>query len=116
MRMFSSKFLLVVAGMLAFSKIGLSQVSKVTVSGVVIEAKTSMKLPYVNVMLKSDADSAFAAGTVTDDQGRFSLSGISPGSYFLELTYIGHAPKSQPVLVGRLSEFLDLGSIDMLEE
>lgn len=114
--MFKSKVLLAVTMLIAVSKIGLAQVSKVTVSGVVIEGKTSVNLPYVNVMLKSNVDSSFVAGTVTDDQGRFSMSGISPGSYFLEFSYIGHAPKTQSVLVGRLSEFLDLGSVEMSEE
>jgi len=94
----------------------LGQASKVTVSGVVAESKSSIKLPYVNVILKADEDSTFVAGTVTDDQGRFSLTGISPGTYVLELSYIGHSTNKIPLLIGRLSEFLDLGTIGMEEQ
>ena len=72
-------FLAVVILLLPFVY-GWSQVKAVTVSGQVIEAKSSIKLPYVNVMMNAAADSAFIAGTVTDDEGRFSLSGIPPGS------------------------------------
>jgi len=110
------KIFLAVVILLLPSVYGWSQVKAVTVSGQVIEAKSSIKLPYVNVMMNAAADSTFIAGTVTDDEGRFSLSGIPPGSYVLELSYIGHTPLSSSVLVGRLSEFLDMGLIEMKEE
>ena len=92
-----------------------AQVSKVTVSGSVEDSKLSTKVPYVNVVLKASTDSSFVAGTVTDDQGLFSLTGVVPGQYVLELTYIGYSPKTLPLLVGRLSEFLDLGPLQIEE-
>ena len=92
-----------------------AQVSKVTVSGSVEDGKLATKVPYVNVVLKASADSSFVAGTVTNDQGLFSMTGIVPGQYVLELTYIGYSTKTLPLLVGRLSEFLDLGPIQMEE-
>ena len=57
-----------------------SQVSKVTVSGIVQNKKSAEKIPYVNVVLKSVTDSAFVAGTVSSDVGLFSISGIAPGN------------------------------------
>ena len=101
--------------LLAYPLITWAQVSKVTVSGFVEDPQSSAKIPYVNVVMKTSADSSFAAGTVTDDQGRFSLTGIAPGHYLIELTYIGYSTKTLPLLVGRLSEFLDLGPIQMEE-
>ncbi len=91
------------------------QVAKVTVSGTVKDKKSETELPYVNVVIKSEADSLFVGGTVTNEKGLFTLAGISPGNYVLELSFIGYTQKQVPLLVGRLSEFLDLGIIDLEE-
>ena len=50
-----------------------AQTSSITVSGVVNDQKTNAAIPYVNVILKSEQDSAFVTGTVTDEAGRFTL-------------------------------------------
>lgn len=96
------------------STFGFAQVSKVTVSGVV-QDQSKTKLPYVNVVVKNSEDSVFVSGTVTNDEGLFSLTGISPGNYVLELSYLGYNTKRLQLLVGRLSEFLDLGQIALEE-
>ena len=72
-------------------------------------------MPYVNVVIKSESDSLFVGGTVTNEKGLFTLAGISPGNYVLELSFVGYTQKQVPLLVGRLSEFLDLGVIDLEE-
>ncbi|MGC1239964.1 MAG: TonB-dependent receptor [Chryseosolibacter sp.] len=97
-----------------FSTNLLAQTSRVTVSGIVLD-QSKVKLPYVNAVIKSTDDSVFVSGTVTNDEGLFSLSGILPGNYVLELSYLGYNTKKVPILVGRLSEFLDLGTIDLEE-
>ena len=92
------------------------QVTKVTISGSVKEKTSDAVLPYVNVILKTaTTDSTFVAGVVTDDKGIFSIVDISPGNYLLELSFIGYTSRHVPLLVGRLSEFLDLGSIELEE-
>ena len=92
------------------------QVTKVTISGSVKEKTSDAVLPYVNVILKTaTTDSAFVAGVVTDDKGIFSIGDISPGNYLLELSFVGYTGRDVPLLVGRLSEFLDLGSIELEE-
>ena len=109
------KLLLLLIPLVTYPLTTWAQVSKVTVSGSVEDGKLSTTVPYVNVVLKASADSSFVAGTVTNDQGLFSMTGIVPGQYLLELTYIGYSPKTFPLLVGRLSEFLDLGPIQIEE-
>jgi outer membrane receptor protein involved in Fe transport len=103
----------IIAIFLSFSSWG--QVAKVTVSGSVKDAKSDAELPYVNVVIKSARDSLFVGGTVTNEKGLFTIAGISPGNYVLELSFVGHTQKQVPLLVGRLSEFLDLGVIDLEE-
>jgi outer membrane receptor protein involved in Fe transport len=94
---------------------GYSQFSKVTVSGIVQNKQSGEKIPYVNVVLKSALDSAFVAGTITSDQGLFSIPGVAPGNYVLEFTYVGFSNQKLPVLVGRLSEYLDVGVVHIDE-
>ena len=73
-----------------------AQTSSITVSGVVNDQKTSTPLPYVNVILKTEQDTAFVTGTFTDGDGRFTLSSIKPGNYRLEFSLIGYTPKNNP--------------------
>ena len=93
----------------------ISQSKMVTVSGIVKDKVSKAKVSYVNVVLKTETDSAFVAGTITNEQGLFSLGNINPGSYVIELSFIGYRSQVQPILVGKLSEFLDLGVMELQE-
>jgi outer membrane receptor protein involved in Fe transport len=90
--------------------------NKITVSGIVKDSKAKTALPYVNVVLKSSKDSSFVLGTITNDEGRFALADVTSGNYFVDFTFIGYQVKSEPVLIGELSAFLDLGSIELTKE
>ena len=92
------------------------QTAIVTISGMVKDKAALSTLPFVNVLLKKEKDSAFVTGTVTNEEGRFTLSNIPPGNYILQFSYAGFALKSQPVLVGSLSAFLDLGTTALLQD
>jgi YbbR domain-containing protein len=55
----------------------------VNLSGVIRNSKTKEALPFVNVVLKTPKDSAFVSGTVSDEEGRFTLPNIKNNSYIL---------------------------------
>ncbi len=95
---------------------GFSQLGKVTVSGTIWDTKSNVPLSYVNVIIRKTSDSTFVGGTVTNDQGIFSIGGISPGNYVLEASFVGFKTRKRVFLVGRLSEFLDLGTIGLDED
>jgi outer membrane receptor protein involved in Fe transport len=75
-----------------------------------------MALPYVNIVLKTDKDSTFVVGTITNEEGFFSLVSIKQGSYRLEVSLIGYETTIQEILVGQLSAFLDLGTMSIHED
>ncbi|MEJ0055672.1 MAG: carboxypeptidase-like regulatory domain-containing protein [Bacteroidota bacterium] len=100
--------------MLTFSQGVFAQVAKVTVSGLLKEKSSKAGLPYVNVILKNEKDSTFVTGTVSDSNGRFALV-APPGNYVLDYSYIGYKRNVQSLLVGKLSEYLDLGEIELEE-
>ena len=93
-----------------------SQNKTVTLSGLIKDKANKTALPYVNVVLKTEKDSAFVTGTVSDEEGLFTLSNIEPNNYYIEIYFIGYVTKRQSIYVGSLSDFLDLASIEIEED
>ncbi len=93
-----------------------AQTSAVTLSGIIKGKADKTTLPFVNIVLKTEKDSVFVTGTVSNEEGRFTLTNIKSGSYVLQLSYTGFASKSQPVLIGSLSSYLDLGTIELQQD
>jgi outer membrane receptor protein involved in Fe transport len=88
----------------------------VTISGLIKDKADLSALSYVNVVLKTEKDSAFVTGTVSNEEGRFTLSNIKPNNYYFEISFIGYVTKRQSIYVGSLSEFLDVSTIDLEED
>ncbi len=89
------------------------QSKEITLSGIVKNKETSAPMPFVNILLLKEKDSAFVTGTASNEEGRFTLSNLIPGNYILQSSYAGYTPASQTVLVGTLSSFLDVGTITL---
>ncbi len=94
------------------SSLASAQTTSVTASGRVTN-KNKTALPYANIILKKEKDSTFVAGTITNEEGRFSLTGIKPDHYLLETSIAGYTTQIQPVFVGSLSEFLEIPIIEL---
>ncbi len=92
-----------------------AQKSSVNVSGTIKDKVSSEALPFVNILLKKSTDSSFVSGTISNDNGLFTISDANPGDYLLEVTYIGYRKYSSLLFIGSNSEFIDLGAI-LLEE
>lgn len=103
-------FLLLLAGYIK------AQTTKATLSGTVKDAQYKSVLPYVNITMKAAKDSAFVAGTITREDGRFLLPDIASGNYLVEVSYVGYQSVTRPVLIGQLSAFLDMGVIELRQE
>jgi outer membrane receptor protein involved in Fe transport len=109
------KILLTIVLPLLLFSISIAQTS-VTVSGIIKDKTNKAILPFVNVVLKTEGDSTFVSGTVTNEEGRFSLSKIKSGNYFLEVSYIAYTTKKQSLFVGNLTEYLDIKTIEIEEK
>ena len=93
-----------------------AQTSKVTLSGLVKESTSKTAMAFVNIALKKSNDNSFVTGTISNEEGRFSFADIKPGNYFLQLSYAGFVTKNQSVLIGSLSPFLDIGTIELQQD
>lgn len=100
--------------LLSISK-SFGQNKAINVSGTIKDKTTKTVLPFVNVILKTAKDTVFVTGTVSNEEGRFTLSNIKPNDYFLEVSYIGYTTKRQTLFVGTLSEFLEVPTIELEE-
>ena len=113
--MMRTKYLLILILQLLIFSISNAQTS-VTVSGIIKDKNSKAILPFANVVLKTEKDSTFVSGTVTSEEGRFSLSKIKSGNYYLEVSYIGYKTAKRPLFVGNLTEYIDIKTIEIEEK
>lgn len=83
------------------------------ITGIVKDLDTKEPLLEAAVKLVTANDSSFVAGTTTDIDGKFSLTGVKTGKYLLTVSYIGYADLEKPVTVG--SSNLRLGVLSLKE-
>lgn len=71
---------------ISFSSNAQSNTGKIT--GIVVDAKTGEAVIGANVAIKGTTN-----GAATDINGKFSIKGISPGTYTITVSYISYAKK-----------------------
>lgn len=109
------KLLLGLSLLMCISTLAIGQ-GNVTISGTIKDKKTKTALAFVSVVLKTEKDNAFVAGTVSNEEGRFSIGGIKSGSYSLEYSSVGYTKNKQAVYVGSLTQFLDFNNLELEED
>ncbi len=98
-------FLIVLHVVFIFSSFGQSANN---VFGVVADSDEN-PVPYASVVLYQTKDSSIAGGAATDEEGRFSIQ-VSPGNYYLKVSFLSYEEKTVPNIQLENSE-LDLGKI-----
>ena len=98
-----------------------------TVRGRVVDKTTAQPLPYASLQLyristrnENKKDTTFVAGCLSDDDGGFSFSRVSAGTYQLRLSYLGYKPltyafekrRRQGLVLDSLSMEPDIVSLD----
>ena len=83
------------------------------ISGRVFDKTTQEPLPYATVTLNNRADSKLVTGILTNDMGRFTISGVPQGEYYLNCSYVGYRQQKVEILVGTLNKTFDAGRIEL---
>lgn len=89
----------------------LASYAQTTVSGRILSRENREPLISATVsVLKADLPDLLT-GSIANEQGRFSVTGLPSGEYDFLITNIGYVPTKKRVLVGTLNKVLDLGNI-----
>ena len=82
------------------------------ISGQVVDRDTKEAIPQVTIQLLSAADSAFVAGTLTEDDGAFRLNASENGRYILRFTSVGYQREHRNITIKDTAN-VDLGTVVM---
>lgn len=93
--------------------LALTTFSQTTVSGRVMAREDKQALISSTISVFREGTSDLVTGTITNDQGRFTISNLAAGTYDFVITNIGYNPVKHSVLAGSLNKVLDLGNIMM---
>lgn len=85
--------------------------SKITVSGLIKDHTNKLPLSYANIMVKNEKDKSFVNGTISNEDGRFTINNLISGTYILEISMVGYKTKSERLFLGSLSPYLDLKTL-----
>ncbi|RAJ01594.1 outer membrane receptor protein involved in Fe transport [Chitinophaga skermanii] len=107
------KKLAISAFLLLLVSIAQSLQAQVTISGIIRDGATKKVLPFVNTGLRKSNDSVLLNGTISGEDGRFTISQVKRGNYVLVVSYLGYTSISKPIVAGTLNQFLDVGNIDL---
>ncbi|MCO6477264.1 MAG: TonB-dependent receptor [Phaeodactylibacter sp.] len=81
-----------------WAKTAVSQpVSRASIVGVVVEAASEEPMEFVNVGLFEPSGKTPIQGTATGKEGAFSFTGVPPGRYYLQLSFIGFKTKTTEI-------------------
>ncbi len=107
------KFFFIHISVLLFFFTAYSQTNSANVSGLLKNASDKTSISFANITLKSDKDSSFVSGTISGENGRFTLSDVKPGTYVLQVSGAGFIPLQQKLIIGTLNQFYDLGVLEL---
>ena len=83
-----------------------------TISGQIIDMETRENIPYASVAVLSEKND-LVTGSITDNDGRFTIIGLEPGNYIIMVSYVGYESYRSDILIGKLNENYDLGKIEL---
>ncbi|MEO0086056.1 MAG: TonB-dependent receptor, partial [candidate division WOR-3 bacterium] len=84
-----------------------------TITGTVFDLDLGTPVEYANVVVHGLRDTALVNGTVTRADGRFELSGLRPGRYKVEVSFIGYRTHVIPEVQLAPGATKDLGRINL---
>jgi outer membrane receptor protein involved in Fe transport len=84
----------------------------IRISGMVVDEVSGEQLEFANVAVYSKSDSALITGGITNEEGRFEITGLASGEYYLEANFIGFSSSHvTEITVSGDNRNLDLGRI-----
>lgn len=89
--------------------------SERTISGIVLDQKSQVPLPYVTVLVKDGTDKVLTGG-ITNESGVFEIGNIPVGKNIITIQYIGYKAYRTTIEVSKKNRKIDLGNISLEED
>lgn len=83
------------------------------ISGFILDENSKNPVEFATVALLSQASGKAVDGAITDGKGRFTLTRIPNGAYQLNLSFLGYAPTTLPVVIAAGKDEIDLGVVSL---
>ena len=92
----------------------ITQFTTAQLTGKIIANEDNYPLEYASVALYLSNNKKLITGVVTGKDGRFLISNIKPGTYYLEASFIGYQIKKiELIVVNKKQEKKDLGILKL---
>jgi outer membrane receptor protein involved in Fe transport len=84
------------------------------IEGIIIDSTSTSALPFANVTLHKKSDSSFVNGTASNMDGKFVLSSVDDGKYFLKISFVGYNTKYiQDISISKDKQQFNIGKIPL---
>lgn len=109
------KVLILIAGLslISFSQQRQGNFPGGTISGKVLDSSTKHTIEYANIVVFSSRDSSMVTGSVTNSEGLFTLSIDRPGTFKIEVRFIGYDTEVIDTSIRPDNLKVDLGEIQI---
>ncbi|MDP3433407.1 MAG: carboxypeptidase-like regulatory domain-containing protein [Bacteroidota bacterium] len=85
------------------------------ITGLVSNFETNQPFAFVSVEVYSATDSALVIGTLTDQEGQFTISMLDSGKYYVEINERNFKKRNiQPVVISESTAKVNLGEISLV--
>ncbi len=82
------------------------------ITGIVIDGASQVPLEFANIAVYRESDSTLISGGITNDRGRFEISGLGYGEFYLEAKFIGFEESNvENIVIAENTSTVDLGRI-----
>lgn len=87
-----------------------------SVKGKVIDSKSKEALEFVNVSIKKKGSDQIVKGATTDLEGNFIIGNLQPGTYVVNVSYIGYTPYEKEFTISPNQKSVSLRMIPLAED
>src|SRR5436190_13713315 len=84
-----------------------------SIKGVAVDTAMKQTLSNATITLMRRKDSSLVSFTMTDNNGRFELTGLQSGDYRLIITHVNYHNADRPVIIDDEHKNIDLDTIVM---
>ncbi|HPT30975.1 MAG TPA: TonB-dependent receptor [Prolixibacteraceae bacterium] len=85
--------------------------AQTTLSGRILSADDHQPLFNATIAVLKAGAGTLVTGTMSNDQGRFTVMNLTPGEYDVNISFIGYQSIKRQILSGTLNKTLDMGNI-----